>query len=226
MITIETISELSWGFDNEGPSVKVWPAGADYARSLKVDPHPCYAHDREVVTDVMGEVWRMFPLSSPLTVYLLDYERLDRANGCQADLWAYKGSNERTWCPYIVFDGKRIPLMTSMTTYLCGHEYGHAVETMLGFGCQEHRQYESCDCFLKRYMKDIRGLEYVKPESYGGRMWHLHPKEVFANDFRIAVTGLVSAYWPHECAHPRECKAVMDFWSEQSILAQGRVDSV
>jgi hypothetical protein len=215
-VIFKTHDDLEWGFDSKEPSVTLRDHNS-YARTTYVDPFPAYAHNLALVAQQVKEVTDAFPITWPVTFYILSNEVTSRTNA-----WAVASDHdynkplpenapekyERT--PYIVFSGKRIPIMPAMTRYLVAHEYGHIVEDWVAY------QRGQKDGDLLREYAALRGVEF--PKSYGGGTWHATPGEIFANDFRILVTKKEAEFWPHPCSHPSDTLAVIGWWEKAKEL--------
>lgn len=209
-------ADLHWGFNEPAPHWKTRPRLA-YIERKPVDPFPCYPHNRAQVEEAAARVESLFPVRIPPLWYLTEFEDMGRTNGWASanEHWNTKGKErERDIEPYIVLQGKRIPIHPAMTRYLVGHEYGHVVQYFLE---RELGQAEN-DQFEKEYA-NLRGLAFR--DDYGGGRWHTNTGEIVANDFRIIVARLEVEYWPHpEVEYPTENKAVRDFWEEHARQAQ------
>lgn len=217
-VVFKPLYELSWGFDNNGPSVALNEHGG-YRASETVDPFPGYPHDKALVEEMVGLVTSKFPITWPVTYYILSHEFLGRTNAyAQASAFDYgkkiegakDGEEQYSRIPYIVLSGKRIPIMPAMTRYLVSHEYGHVVEDWIA------KQRGQTDSELLKGYSEMRGLTET-PKSYGGG-WHITPGEIFANDFRILMTGLEAEFWPHPCSRPEYTPAVCEWWGKATEL--------
>lgn len=215
-IVLKTHEDLAWDFES-GPFIAL---GKNHW-TVKVDPFPGYAHDLQEVRRNVGLVRAKFPITWPVTFYLLSHESTTRTNAwAQAAAHDYDkkienapdGAEQYERDPFIVFSGKRIPPMPAMTRYLVPHEYGHIVEDWIAVqrGQQDHQ-------LLAEYAK-LRGLPDA-PKSYGGG-WHLTPGEIFANDFRILMIGAETDFWPHPVPRPWEVPEIIGWWSEAHKLIQ------
>lgn len=210
-------TELSWSFDGSHPTVPLGEHGG-YATSEQVDPFPAYSHNYALAKNELQRVANAFPIAWPVTLYLLPYECIGRTNAfASASVFDYDkplstpapNGDEYERRPFIVFSGKRIPIMPAMTRYLAAHEYGHIVEDWIAAqrGIKDH--------VLIREYADMRKMFF--PKSYGGG-WHLTPGEVFANDFRVLVCGAETEFWPHLVPNPLEVPCVIDWWNKASEL--------
>jgi hypothetical protein len=206
-VIAKTREDLNWDFGDGPPSIVLNHA------SVRVDPFPGYSHDLEKVEHEVDRLRVMFPITWPVTFYLLPYEFLERTNAyAQASAFDYStkieapdGEEQYARDPYIVLSGKRIPIMPAMTRYLVSHEYGHVVEDWIAKQRGQNDQE-----MLAEYAK-MRGLT-ENPKSYGGG-WHLTPGEIFANDFRILVMGTEIEFWPHPVSRPEQApRSILDFW--------------
>jgi hypothetical protein len=209
-----TAADLQWPFDGAGPHWMTRPRHA-YPRSQKVDPFPCYPHDRHEVRSWALRTEERFPIPTPPTWYVTEHECTGRTNG-YADSDGYtvdKGDKyEQRIEPFIVLVGKRIPLHPAMTRYLIGHEYGHVVHYHL-----ERKFRDEENHVFERAYAEMRGIEFF--EGYGGGRWHLNTGEIIANDFRILVADIAPDFWPHAVAHPLKCPRVKDWWRQQQAIA-------
>jgi hypothetical protein len=196
-----SIEHLNWPFSSDGkPSFYI--QDGTYKRSEIVDPFPGYAHSAETVVGLTDLINDRIKLDGLTDIYLPAYETPERVNGW-AQGW-YNNENENNYGAYIVLAGKRIPLHPAMTRYLVTHEFGHVVQYWIQHKFKPKN-------LIDAYIKGLR-VETAKPAYYGGRTWHLSNGEVFANDFRIAVCGAESEFWPHTMAHPAEAPKVQLFW--------------
>lgn len=189
MSKVLELSELQWDFDSARPFLH---SDEGYGFRHYVDPCPAYSHDLLLVEAEYDRIKDMAPIARPPLLYVLGYEGLSRTNG-----WAEEYSNE------IVLSGKRIPLHPAMTRHLVSHEYGHFVEYRL-------KDIRDDKNLIEKYQK-IRGgtLEY-KPGT-----WHLATRELFADDFRILVSGREVDFWPHpDFPHPTKHEKIQDFWAD------------
>lgn len=208
-------SDLKWDFETSNP--RYIANGHD----VKVDPFPAYPHSIEIVESELNKVAKKFPISWPVSLYVLSHEVLERTNAyAQGQAFNYnkkfdKPNENDEWYPrepYIVFSGKRIPILPAMTKYLVPHEYGHIVEDWIAW--KQHRHdYE----LLKEYA-EMRKLGQ-KPKSYGGG-WHLDHGEIFANDFRILVCNSTPDFWPHPITHPKDCSEAINWWKDIKKLCK------
>jgi hypothetical protein len=198
--------DLGWPFDGT-PQFQVGPPA--HYRNVKVDPFPCYAHDRKLVQETADQVEAAFPIVTPPTYYLLHHEAVSRTSGHSDRAFDWDDRAPRTkFTPWIVLSGKRIPIHPAMTRYLVAHEYGHVVQWAIEAlrRIEDHAVTE----FDREYMK-------MRPEAgtaYGGRKWHAEVGELIANDFRICVTGIETEFWPHPgFEHPLKLDAIRGFWA-------------
>lgn len=214
-VVLKTRDDLAWGFEAKDPYIQLGPNHW----TVNVDPFPGYAHDLTLVQKEVAYVTLAFPITWPVTFYLLPYESITRTNAwAQAGVYNYDkkienaqdGHDQYERDPFIVFSGKRIPPMPAMTRYLVAHEYGHIVEDWIA-------QKRSQKNLLNEYSK-IRGLTDL-PHSYGGG-WHMTPGEIFANDFRLIVTGREHEFWPHPIPQPWAIRDIMDWWTEAQKLIE------
>ncbi len=187
MSKVVELNELNWRLDSGGPYLK-----PDSGLDINVDPCPAYAHDTLLVESEFARLQEIAPLHYTPDVYILAYECLSRCNG-----WAEEYSNQ------LVLSAKRTPIHPAMTRYLMSHEYGHFVEYRL-------KDIRNDRDLLKKY-REIRGGDLTfKP----GR-WHLSTQELFANDFRVLVSGREVDFWPHpDFPHPTKLDKIQDFWAD------------
>lgn len=213
---IVEVNDLHWPFGGGG-SPHLHLPGPDNERSTNehnIDPFPCYAHDLAVVEETMDKVYAVagnFKLA-PHSIYVLGYESKGRTNGWAVEGYAYRDAegNRQMHRGYVVLAGKRIPPHPAMTRYLVAHEIGH------------HADYDIC---LRRGLESYRGGfddEYAKLRGlthdykrYGGGAWHSNVGEMIANDFRIAVCGVETDFWPHPgFDHPNDVPGLDEWWAK------------
>ena len=213
-------SALCWSFNLVTPYFRI-PC-LEHTDDVRVDPHPCYAHDALLVKAELEHCDEVFPLPQDTHIYLLNRERLDRCNADAFTDAVYKSPRRQG---IIRMDGKRIPPHPAMTRYLVAHEYGHLAARWLALqNCQDDwRQWE-------REYAVLRGIP-DQPASYGGRTWHLCTSEIVANDFRVLIARREEEFWPHEVPTLREVfhGPVYSFWAEaqlQSWRAAGKIAEV
>lgn len=211
MINIIDVKEenFNWDWDESVPGFYCKTSGDRWGVYRKFDPFPCYTHPLSCVETLAVQVEETFPI--PFDVYIFNFslEPLCRTNGmaCTNVIdYSYDDLTKRTFDGVICLYGKRIPLHPAMTRYLVSHEYGHIVDEYL---CV--RKGLESNGLDKEYAK-MRGIS--ENSNYGGKKWHTNMGEIIANDFRIAITGTESEFWPHECKHPSEDKNVLDWWAE------------
>jgi hypothetical protein len=207
-------NDLAWGFDARPPRFTIGKNSASkWTTSVEVDPAPCYPHNAVTVCKHVKFVEEAFPIKYQPFWYLPSYDGVGGYNGITYHGHDYDDKDQHDRYAnhaWIVLNGKRIPLHPAMTRYLVAHEYGHAVEVDIA-----HRLYtekEPRGPLMEMY-SEMRGMK--NPTSYGPGTWHLAPAEVFANDFRILVTGTENEFWPHDVPHPTEVPAVVAWWNEQ-----------
>lgn len=204
-----TDDQLSWSYDSTIPTLPVPYRG--YARTLQVDPFPCYAHPRAEVEKALARAHAAFPLGNQVMCLLLPFEMLGRTNGHAQYDQTYENGKYTGIELAIVLSGKRIPHMPAMTRYLCSHEYGHCVQHWIEWkrGTLEKEPH----LFEQEYAK-LRGVEFSN--AYGGRNWHTNTGEIVVNDFRILMTGSEPEFWPHPVPHPLEVPRLKYFWQEMA----------
>jgi len=209
--------ELGWNWD--GKAFFRIRTG-DWDRQEPVDPAPAYGHDNYLAGQMLMLSAKTFPIDRDVTMYLLDRETTDRTNGCtHIGNKYYSGlpkdkNDEYPWDATIVLYGKRIPPHPAMTRYLVAHEYGHVVKKYISWMRGEK---EADDKLYKEY-GEVREMEQVK--SYGPGTWHKAVSELFANDFRMLVTGVEKEYWPHPgFKRPEELDKVQLWWTHAKELA-------
>lgn len=195
--------DLHWTYDDKAPSWSHKPAiEGNWPRPELVDPWgPCYRHDVELVSQLLRECVAAAPLvTAPVTVYVSLWEGLARTNG-----WAFedahhgdlpewwRGPGTKAWEGVIALSGRRVEIHPAVTRYVVPHEYGHLVEDALSrlrYPDDSNGEYK-----LRADYSRVRRLEEVT--RYGQGTHHLHPMEVFANDFRTYVLGKELEFWPH-----------------------------
>jgi hypothetical protein len=204
------LTEPSWSFDDHGPAYPLSFDGS-YARTERVDPAPCYAHDVDAVRAELAHLQRVAPIPVPLGIFVLSHEMRGRTNAwCSDDRVYPSGAGTVNSYPIsiIVMSGKRIPIHPAMTRYLVAHEYGHFVESFLA------RERGLKDGF--RLRERYRAL--CRPqgsEVYGCGKWHQATGEIFANDFRILIANREAEFWPHPgVARPEDELSVIGFWTK------------
>jgi hypothetical protein len=208
---------LVWGFQSDGPVVRI--GSGRYKRHESVDPTPAYPHDPTLVRAVLAQVQAAWPLPERErpSIYLLPNETTTRTNGWTAYDHDYDGEKDEDgsypWLAWIALSAKRIPIHPAMTRYLVAHEYGHVVERALKAvtGIKETEE-------LQEY-RDLRGLTDDLP--YGAGTWHASPSEVFANDFRLTITGIEAEFWPHAGIARPDAK-VRDWFRREQRAAKKR----
>lgn len=198
---------LSWPFDGQ-PYYRL--RGGSYERHETVDPFPCYAHDYNLTDEMLRHVAKAAPLPGmDVTIHILSSEITGRTNG-HASYDEYHGeladeahTRGVKYAGTIVFSGKRIPPMPSMTKYLVAHEYGHLVEGWLD------RDGKRGD--TRKMYAELREIQ--PSEDYGGGTWHKGVGELLANDFRLLVCRVETSHWPHgDIARPETLIAVQNYW--------------
>lgn len=208
-------ADIRWSFEGTAEPNFATKDG-DYARSVAVDPFPCYAHDEPTVRAVAHTVAAKFPMDLTVSFYLPEYEATGRTNGwCSFgsyyDREVPEGRAFKAFDGTIMLSGKRIPIHPAMTRYLVAHEYGHVVQRWLEWISGEK---ESAKSLIKDYAK-LRGVE--SPKHYGGGTWHASIGEMFANDFRILVCGVETEFWPHPgFARPEQLPLIVEWWKSKT----------
>lgn len=215
-VVLKSHDDLAWPFDSTNPVYNLDNSGH---HSVTVDPAPSYAHSPELVSLRVNRTTQAFPISWPVTFYVLSNEFLSRTNAfAQGSAFDYnskvggEGEEKYPRAPYIVFSGKRIPIMPAMTRYLVAHEYGHIVEDWIAV------QRKQKDFELLREYAELRGIK--QPSNYGCGTWHETPGEIFANDFRILICEAETEFWPHHCPRPEDNYAIIGWWEKAKELAQ------
>lgn len=214
-VVVKWHEDLSWPFES-GPQYRL---DHDGHHSVVVDPAPAYKHNVELVRVKVHEIAKAFPITWPVTFYVLSHEFTSRTNAfAQGNAFDYRskledydeGDEQYLRCPYIVMSGKRIPIMPAMTRYLVAHEYGHIVEDWIA------KQRKQRDSDLLKEYAELRRIKF--PLNYGCGTWHETPGEIFANDFRILVGNAEVEFWPHECQRPEDNYAVIGWWEKAKEL--------
>jgi hypothetical protein len=215
-------SDVQWPFASK-PHVLTRPQFS-YPRAIEVDPFPAYPHDAEVTAATAERAMASFPIRFLVTLYILPHEMPGRTNGHANQNTLYKECDcakcrataakenrplraKDGFEPWIVMPAKRIPPHPAMTRYLVAHEYGHIVQKWMEL--QRGMKDEATTELDREYM----ALRPASHKEYGGGRWHGNIGELFANDFRILVTGVESEFWPHPgFPRPEEVPAVCEFW--------------
>jgi hypothetical protein len=205
--------DIQWGFTDTMPSFHT--KHGTYGCRERVDPFPCYAHNLALVESELKRTAGLFPLPFPVYIYVSAFECEGRTNAHASTGHDYDGKMVDGEYPIgsgtIVFSGKRIPIMPSMTRYLVSHEYGHLVEAALTRAKRLN---------VEDYAR-MRGCEPRNTEFYGGRTWHKAFGEIFANDFRIIVCDRELEFWPHPVRFPGNTDTqLIDWWLDQQEFAR------
>lgn len=208
-IIVVDSQDIHWPFSSSVPVVHV--GGGRYPHQEQVDPFPAYGHDPDLVRDVLDQVEALWPLPERHRpdLFILPYESTSRTNGWTSYDYDYDAEveegGERPWKSWIALSAKRIPPHPAMTRYLVAHEYGHVVHRQIKAlrGVKEHLELED--------YAEIRGMSTKK---YGGGTWHSSLIEVFANDFRLCITGIEGEFWPHP-GIDRPDDRVREWWRQQ-----------
>ena len=222
-----TAADLVW--ECESPHPHYCCGAGSYQRNMTVDPFPGYAHDVELVKDLVAECCEAFPLADRAELCILEHEFTGRTNGLSFEDSIWRREDGSDWsfkvpctcgkpdCKKvndvhaqghtIVLCGKRIPIMRPTTRYLVAHEYGHCafnrINRLLG---KDH----SGGTLEAEYMK-LRGCDVPGPKS-GGTRWHRLASEVIANDFRTLVMKREVEFWPHEVPQLNGDSPIAAWW--------------
>jgi hypothetical protein len=218
-------SDLLWnlGYDNDGSTPKIKVSSGSYARTVSVDPFPCYSANVELVSKLLLECIEAYPIDTTINYFILNRERIDRSNGTtydDSDSSRQKlvkcGCSEtctderKKQCPTfgVVISGKRIPIHPAMLRYLIGHEYGHCVQSWM-----EWELGLNDEGLLVEYSK-LRGI----PTGDSDTRWDQKLSEIFANDFRVAVLKREEEFWPHNGVEIPDWKTRC-WWKERTVWA-------
>ncbi len=205
-------SDLTYGFDDSGPSFYIRRPEVSYGTHIKLDSFPCYHHDINLVLEFAKKAEEAFPIDVLPYWYILPFEPLSRCNGEAGTNYGYDINDKREPYPHIILGGKRIPPMQNMTRYLCLHEYGHCVDNFI---CKKKKYTDTYPTQLDKEYAKMRGIECN--DNYGNRKWHTNIGEIIANDFRICVGKVEKDFWPHDVKHPDLCPEVHDFWYKMML---------
>jgi hypothetical protein len=185
-------------------------ATAGHTATVYIDPFPCYTHDLKLVAAEVEYVESLIKLPLPPHYFILPFESISRTNGWHDpnnySIQDEKGDWKSEPRPYIIFAGKRIPIMESVTRYLVSHEVGHSVHANLA-----HKLGMSYRDFAQMYAKDVRKIEYSS--EYGGLKWHSNTNEILCNDIRIGIFEREVEFWPHGVERPSH--EVVNWWREK-----------
>lgn len=201
-------ADAHWGFDERSEPELILATEYPTPTPIRVDPFPCYAHEAELVRREVAHAEAMVPLPWLPKYFVIPFETRSRTNGW-ADCTKYRGQPLHPW---ILLQGKRIPIHPAMTRYLVSHEYGHVVHgnlaVKLGMKWEE---------FAEFYAREVRRIPYFK--DYGAGKWHLNTGEIIANDIRITLLHREEEFWPHEVEHPLVCHGdrVRLWWEEVAL---------
>lgn len=213
---VKVAKDLLWSFDDKGPTLRL-NTGGSWGHRVEVDPFPCYPHDKGVVEKSLAHVveasWDI-----GATVFIGHHEALARSNAWASEEVDYDydaetvdGRYPATYHPYVFLLGKRIPPHPAVTRYLIAHEYGHCVDYWLNRALALDNDGRNPSGLKEAYRK-MRGMRKVN--HYGGGTWHKCAGEVLACDFRIAVCGVETEYWPHQgIEHTEENTSVLKWWT-------------
>lgn len=211
--------EWSLSDSRQAPTMRVGQGkwGGD---NVYLDLYPCYTHDPEIVTSTLEAVKAAFPLPDEISllVAILPFEDLSRTNGATSSHmereYGEGGKVESSqYLPTIRLLGKRIPPHPAMTRYLVAHEYGHVVDFWLGARDAEGKIDESNTQGFRKAYESLRGLDDDSKRPYGGGGWHASTGEIFANDFRLLITGIEPEFWPHPgTPRPEGIPALVEWW--------------
>lgn len=211
----------------------VWPFGGNpfiplgargHRRSVTVDPMPAYRHNYEVVRAGILSVTAQWPVSWPLTVYVLPVEDANRTNGSTFVDTDYSGDDptNRPVTAAISLSAKRIMPHPAMSRYLAAHEYAHVLEDFINTAVRGN-PLGGAD--TEREYAELRGLE-VRDDGQGGGRWHDSPCEVMANDFRLLVAGVEPEYWPHPgVTHPYHLPELRGWWSDRLAEVKRKLEA-
>lgn len=201
--------ELVWSFDSgDKPRFELKTDG--YPATVYVDPFPCYTHSLDLVECEVEYAESVVKLAFLPHYFILPVESTSRTNGWADANKMYLSSEDGKdkWepRPYIVLQGKRIPLHPALTRYLISHEIGHTVHANLA-----HKMGFDYWPFAEMYAKDVRKIPYSG--ASGGLKWHSCSAEILANDFRVGVLEKETEFWPHdvECPSPE----IVAWWRER-----------
>lgn len=159
---------------------------------------PLYTHDIEKVKEVINKITFPNIQKVKVNIYLPCYNTRLASNGLQSS-----SSSERGSIRGVFLFGRSTSIPYSFTEYTLPHEIGHAVQ----------------DIYMPDYGKDNKDKmwkEYCKRRGIivkRNQPWHKHPKEIFADDFRILFSPYQRDFWPHEVKHPLKVK-----WLKKFIL--------
>ncbi len=215
MDRVVEISQLQWGFDNEGPFTRASPTPATHSW-IKLDPTPAYAHSRDLVIETLKRCEEVFPLPVPVWIYNVHYESVSRTNGDTRDWSDYQKLNEHgeyVGGSMIFLYGKRTPMHPAVTRALVAHEYGHAVDRAIAA-----KRFKGSN-YIEKQREEYAALRKLPKQShYGPGTWHEMPAELIANDFRVLVMGIEREFWPHPHPMPDQLPEVQEWWAKMRAL--------
>lgn len=217
---------LMWGFTQKDPyflaGTMVKPEDrADTSRQMAVNPRPAYPHDRELVERELAAAEIAFPVTRSPLMYLPHFDAdLSTRNAATFEENLFREPQDehgRTLTrSFMILYGKGTPCHPAMTRYLVAHEYGHVVCETLAWQHNCTMNYRS---YFLRYYAEMRGMTNL-PAHYGATSWHLHPEEIFANDFRIMVLQKEVEFWPHPTVpRPEEVPVLAKWWPMRTAEA-------
>lgn len=211
----------------------VWPFGGEpfiplgernHRRIVVVDPMPAYRHNYDAVRAATLSVAALWPVSWPVSVYVLPVEDMYRTNGSTFVDYDYSvgDPNNHPITAAISLSAKRIMPHPAMSRYLAAHEYAHVLEEYINTAVRGRPLNNDA---TEREYAELRGLE-VRDDGQGGGRWHDSPCEVMANDFRLLVAGVEPEYWPHPgVTHPYHLPILREWWSARLAEVKAKVSA-